>query len=284
MNTIQLLESLKDISTSNTLYHHTNIKALLSILRDGFLRGSEYPSNTIKDNPKKVELATMRKATKTNPKVYKNLSGSIGNVEIVLFVDRIKSSVRGASVKPIAELPQDAKKNLLKSLSFLPADTVKVYIDSLEKTPSPKLEKLIKNTFGELGNNKHGFPISKNILIKSKTYKSSLADRREGEERIGLDKNTHLPVKPELLQIKILSDFKKDWTLYTQNFIWKKQDVAEYLSLLKKYKSSFVVDNNYNSLVEVLEKLKTVKTVEEALNTLQVKDKYDREEIIAANS
>lgn len=127
MNIKQLLkESLTDIPSTNQLLHYTNSDSLSKILESGYLKANDnYPAKTI-ERKNVSEIAVMR-PTKDNElnaikgmdtygynKKLENLSVNIGNIKIILFKDRITKGVRGASIKPIAELPKNEIKGIEK--------------------------------------------------------------------------------------------------------------------------------------------------------------------------
>lgn len=113
MNRVRLLsEELKDINKYPHNIHYTNEDSLVSILMDGYLKGSSY-SFTLNKN--RTEISTLRRSEDKRLKALKNkdsnkyyekmkdLSENIGNVKIYLFSERIKSGVRGIRKYPIAE-------------------------------------------------------------------------------------------------------------------------------------------------------------------------------------
>ena len=95
-----LVESLRDITTENVLYHGTNFYSLLKILLNGYLKPSLYDISLTH----KPELSTGRKGylTTTSPSI------GIKGVMIHLYPDRILGSKEHRNVKktPIAEFVQ----------------------------------------------------------------------------------------------------------------------------------------------------------------------------------
>ena len=92
-----LKEELSDISTERRLYHYTNLPALMNIIKTGGLIGRNYEDSL---NKGQKELCVTRKDLKYNPQGW-SMSGNVDNVKFTLYVDRIKTALRGVK-KPTA--------------------------------------------------------------------------------------------------------------------------------------------------------------------------------------
>jgi hypothetical protein len=265
MKLIKILkEELKDIPTTKKLYHRTNIENLMGIIEDGHLLGSkDYASE--KEYYDKDEISTARKSTfssldaikKTNKKKFEieiyNLSDNIGNVEFILFENRIIGShlTRGIRKRPIAEIPIDS------------IDTIKEIIDNiLKKDPNKKkqMEKdfinikkleeeniisIIKKYRPEIEDIKDFFEKEiyylKNALKNLKKYLIN----REGEERLYSEKKIKIPLHKDLMKIKFLEGIDEELKDLNRNKREKLQD------FILKNKDLFV-NNQYRNMVTSL--------------------------------
>ena len=72
---------------------------------------------------------------------------------------------------------------------------------------------------------------------------------REGEERFRFRKETHkIPLKKELMRIRIYKKFTIDDIEFLSI-----ETAKEFLELLEKYKEVFIADENYKSLIELIQ-------------------------------
>lgn len=147
---VSILEELKDINPVVKNVHYTDLFGLYGILNNGILKGQDYWYKASDKKNSDFEIASIRNTSQykydnASDEVKKELSSSVSFIKINLFTDRIKSGVRGASVKPIAEIPKryleiDKKERraiedsidwfLVSKQIILPADmTKKMFID-----------------------------------------------------------------------------------------------------------------------------------------------------------
>jgi hypothetical protein len=258
MNVIELFESLKDIPTENKLYHRTKLSKLLLILTTGNLRGQMYWWSNKKDR-NAPEIATGRKSTFTNiDKGFSDkyeLSGGIGNVEFVLYKDRIKT-IRKTRINNIAEYPISHK-------TIIDSDIEKIFDIPMG---SPEINKIEGRIFRDYSkkvfdlNEKESFYRylkSLFLLFNTKTegrvikmvYVDSLKSElgmlykslqnREGEERVETD---GIPVSDKYMKIRILDGAKFS---EISNF-----EADKLYSLINLKKDVFVRDANFDSFMK----------------------------------
>lgn len=256
MNIQQLQEALTDISTENKLFHYTNINSLISILRHGFLKGFSYPANTT--NNKKPEIATIRKAAITDKKVFDNLSSSVGSAQFTLYVDRIKASVRNATVKPIAENPEGTKIRMRKILGkiFDEPDKVLRYIEK-HYLDLKKDENFI--TFKKMFNCKDNIKEENKLFTAIYEYSANMELRREAEERIGVNQ---IDLDKNLMKIRIMPSFKNDWVLFLPGTFIFGDRAKEAEKIFKNNRELFTQDKTFNRLLETLNKLSNMSVFE----------------------
>lgn len=118
-----LLESLRDISTENVLYHGTNFYSLIKILKSGYLKPSSY-AYSLKSSP---EIATGRKGFLNN----RSPSTHIHGVMFHLYPERIIGSKEH----------RDVKKYAISELSILNLRTIESF---------KKYNNLIKNHYKDI--------------------------------------------------------------------------------------------------------------------------------------
>jgi len=265
MTTNQLIEALTDISKENNVFHYTNVFSLIGILKSGKIKAQEYPSNTTSN--KKPEIAVVRKGAVSDKKVFSNLSASIGNIAITLYTDRIKASVRGASIKPIAELPFETKRRMSKMVS---SDVIKYIENNISKfSTEAKTIEVLKEKFNLTFDEKKLYVLYRAIV----ELKDHFAMRREGEERIHGD----IPVNKELMKIRILPGFKNDWALFLpQTFLYGGKAKDAYY-FVKNNEDLFLQDATYTRFLATLEKLSKM-SIKQSCDYLKL-SKDDEEEV-----
>jgi hypothetical protein len=232
-----LCEALKDISAKNKLYHRTNIDSFVQIVKSKGLMGYPYGKRMAIDKDGKEEIAVGRKSTFTtvdSTKKYTDLSGSIGNLQIELFIDRIKASVRNNKVVPIAEYNIMNKREIEEQLSPLIVPQHSMNIEKIANALIKNKDEFLGGTSGDEIKRirnfvEENFPNStKKVLSSSKweplrgavfRYSVQSSKAREGEERINLPRNNKIPLDPELMQIRVLTTFKIDFKDYAKEFI-----------------------------------------------------------------
>ena len=259
MNIQQILnERLEDISTINQNYHYTNSDTLPKILKSGYIMAFDcYPAKSI-DGKNVYEIATVRKSKdnelnalkKTDPYAYKSqmnsLSARIGNVKFILFTDRIKSGLKNAKVKPLAELPKEAmkeidssKKNLIDYLikKGYEKHYVEKDIDKIVNSEEFYIKKYERNFIEKYELSETNAPLW-NLVFNVKKMRAS-TKKREGEERISLNNEKGIPIDERFMKIELLSGFEKEINLGD-----------DFISYFKKYDNLFVKNKVYNAVME----------------------------------
>lgn len=265
MNLKQLFkEELTDIPSNRQLFHYTNGTNLAKILSSGYIKSNDnYPSKTIQ-RKEVSEIATMRPTkenemnaikktdvTKYNKKV-EELSTNIGRIKIILFKDRITSSVRGASIKPIAELPKDEMKQIQEYKEKLIKMYAKLHFKDEYKDLRKDLDRFINSKdameqarhLGGLNqkykqdDNFSNFNYLNNSLKHLRNYLKP--QEKEGEERIVFKfPDGKIPLDSKLIRIELLpgalSEIESDNTSFIRN--------------LKKYNDLFVKNTTYDKLI-----------------------------------
>lgn len=258
-----LCEALKDISTENKLFHRTNIDAFVKMVKSNGLMGFNYGNRMAIDKDDKEEIATGRKSTFTtvdSTKKYTDLSGSIGNLEVILYIDRIKAGIRSAKVIPIAEYNVMNKRDMIKELSSLVVPQHSMNIEKMVNAVINERDNLLGGTTNKEITKireflEEHFPNStKKVhsndrweLFRSALFRygTQAPKAREGEERINLPKNGKIPLDPTLLQIKVLPSFKIDFKDYAGEFI----HLGPLENLLDALKSPVVVKDPTQSRI-----------------------------------
>jgi len=283
-----LVESLRDITTENVLYHGTTLEHLFGILDSGYLKGVFYTSKaTEKDRELNYakEIATARKSsiTKINfakddsskKAIKKSLSENIGCVMIHLYKDRVTSGVRGAKVKPIAEIPKRAMQEIKDFFEKLGIEYKKEYLDTLLNYYRyyAKTKKYANNKIGDsLANDiatmfhidKEKFDIN-DVLYSLRDFDKFLIDR-EGEERFILSSNRveGIPVDPRFMKIEFVEnpieeakDIIDNALYYNIKFFGasnsKKDIKREMLEIINKNQEIFIKNKYYNDLIKWLQ-------------------------------
>ena len=191
-----LVEELKDIDKFPHNVHYTNENNLVSILRDGYLKGSIY-SFTLK---KSSEISTLRRSEdrrikalkKKDPEKYEEkmeeLSENIGSVKIYLFTDRIKSGARGIKKYPIAEYNIADRKFINEHFKVL-FEKYQIYqnnkgveLKDFQKDLEGFINNILKNKKGKIETKKTFMYSNEDPdMIKIKKY---LKDKYKVEEEI----------------------------------------------------------------------------------------------------
>jgi len=243
MNPLNILqEELKDIPIREKLYHRTNLKNLIKIIKSGHIKGSETYGKE-RDKRGQSEIASARKSTfssidslrKKDPKGFKlrmlGLSDRVGAVEIVLFKDRVVGShlTRGIKKRPISEFPVLALKTVKKELLKLkpPFNDVKKV---LNKYPFKKVLKYDLIVIDEI------------VRALKDIYKYS--KEREGEERFYKKSEIKIPLDDRLMKIRFLPISKKEVIFLTR------EEIDELQKLIKKNKDLFIKNEALEKMME----------------------------------
>ena len=257
-NKIELLvEELRDIPRKNKLYHRTNIKGLIGILEDGYLKPAPRFNMSLPSF-----ISTGRKfifsaidSGQVNPK---SLSSNIGSVELMIFRDRLGSykELRGVKVKPISEYGEmsfdlarrkfawrypenEAKENFRKFRRM-----IRPYLkkwSSFNEFPKELEDKLVK-AFPKIPR-KDFYDLFRNIN-RSRDY---TAGKREGEERLISKEGFKVPLKRDIIMIRLLPGFKED----IQGLEMYK--LSEFKKDMRKHSGVFLKNEEYKKMVKFLE-------------------------------
>ena len=260
MNPLNILqEELKDIPIKEKLYHRTNLKNLIKIIKSGHIKGSETYGKE-RDKRGQSEIASARKSTfssidslrKKDPKGFKlrmlGLSDRVGAVEIVLFKDRVVGShlTRGIKKRPISEFPVLA----LKTLDFELENYYK------NKTTEKKVKKellKLKPPFNDVKKVLNKYPFKKVLkydLIVIDEIVRALKDiykyskEREGEERFYKKSEIKIPLDDRLMKIRFLPISKKEVIFLTR------EEIDELQKLIKKNKDLFIKNEALEKMME----------------------------------
>lgn len=274
-------------SRKSELIHLTNIESLISIINTGVLLGGEYQaSSTEKKN--RVEVATLRRSVesgyKKNPKKMAELTLNADGVKIYLFDKNIKSSLRGAKIKPISEFGKIFDDKEFKS-------RVRDFVEEIntERVTTREVEKFIDSSLRELSkkirpsemreslysktlemesivqnfNRKFNIKISEyqrmslSTAIRARVFSMFPYLTREGEERISvkgsIDEFSGVPVSEKYMKIRI----EKEPSI--REIKMSLDSDTKRLMLIKKIESSgnlFLKDRNFNKFLKILKEIR----------------------------
>lgn len=234
---MNLLES----GPQKTLFHYTNWNGFVGILKSGMLRPKRYKSGThdLKSSVKEKwkqrgEVAAIRPSLASTRNMEKISSSAGGGIRFIIKADVLKDKQRNIKIKPIAEFPIGAIKNMRKTLTgrihginrtFYYSDEeaekiINKIITNIGKLKYSKkfssyhinskdLVDFIKKVTGEPVNNqrydygnKTQKEISPGVLNYEMVELIKWARNREGEERIVVKQGIRL--NPDFLKIEIL--------------------------------------------------------------------------------
>lgn len=279
MNFNLLLDELKDVPVRTVLYHGTNIEYFLSILDDGYLKGSFFDTKSTSNNYS--ELATSRKAGITSIENLKNeqlkekkkkeLSYNIGFVRFNLFKDRIVSSLRGVTTKPIAEIPKGILENMKSNLKFFSdkfvgrktIDIVRELLDSYRNFNKKNSEPEPAIDFSTHLQKKYAYRTTDfsdylqkkynqedkvkiyNLVYDLKTLNDYLINREFEERFVFKGKNKSIPLKKEYMEIEFLPGIVNE--------------IREFLrDMLEIFIDNYKGDEDDSGLIKIVEKQKKI--------------------------
>jgi len=273
-----LLESLRDISTENVLYHGTNLENLFQILETKRLEGKVYSVAAEDKYGLRDEIATARKSIitysmKTSNKLSDVLSKNITCVLFHLYKDRITSGVRGVKVAPIAELVKDYTNQFKDEVEEAEAEYNKKYLDVLvsffadcvSKKYTTKVikQKLKEKLFELFDENANYFNLDYTYTIIKNIYNFTIY--REAEERFILNdsKTKGIPVNKNFMKIEFIDNPIDEATTLIESYknlnmdfygYGKKNIKKSMLTILNKNEDLFIKNKFYTMFVEWLQK------------------------------
>jgi len=272
--------------TPRDLYHYTNTRNLEGILKDGHLKTSDYEANTTATEKRVIhgepeyhpatgeaysssELATVRPSMSHETNVNANLSSNIGLVKFIIKPHILSDKVRGVRVRPIAEFPLFAMKDV--------AEVMEDELGSDPKTANKQAKEILKK--GKEYYEKDEFRLASSFITwlkKSFPWKKwenvptrRIYDRvaeytdfikeREGEERISLKKGDKIPLDSRYLKIELLKGFTEDfedgYLKQTQYAGQKTIQVAQWKRRLEQWNSIFEKNEEFYKFSNLLTKM-----------------------------
>lgn len=216
-----------------------------------------------------------------------DLTENSGDIKIYLFNRTITSKLRGVSKKPISEYGKEneilvngaifklyrvmktykdvEKRKVEKFLNDYRKDIAEIYnarirpwdrAERIENSRKQYFEELVSvfDFKGEEDKIKESYEnLSREITNAERSFKKGT---REGEERIIFkDKKTGgVPVSPEYMKIRIITKFTVKDFIKMRDLIGLDFSVRGLRKNLIKYKKAFLVDENYTSLLDAINK------------------------------
>ena len=246
---MNLKELLLESGPSRVLYHFTSIENLRKILRDGFLKGKPYNISSVSkkdcgDVPE--EICLVRKSMSRN---IDSVSIKNADVRFVLQIDKMRDSVRGTKIKPIAEFPKQHIKKIKTMLGMRMPEVKESRINYLAKELIRDSKSFIKKQ-GKLHNEigyklhqesgKHFADVTIDRLISLLKALKTDQKYREGEERIVAPK---VPLNKKYMTIEIVDG----------SGIYHGRP-EKFLASMEKWEHMFLKNNEYKIVVDHLEK------------------------------
>jgi hypothetical protein len=243
-----ILEWQQNLKDGNTISHYTSAQYLILMLQQNALKGSEYSFSLSKEKEPN-EVSTMRKSmdplnilnaplskeqkekyTKRGVEKLDRVSSTQKDVEIKIFQDKLKNTLRRAKTNKINEVPLMIKERLKKDMIAILKgnEKLKPIYELLLKDFDKGLKEYLKLKKDDLD--------EKDFLeIESKInqYKKILASR-EGEERV----EGNIPLDSKYLEIKLLPRILEN----KKNLKRLKEEIA-------KREELFVKDETYKEFM-----------------------------------
>lgn len=243
------------------VYHYTNRKSLYEILKSGFLKMQKYETSLGGKKVRELSVVrpTMVPVLSAPPPV--ELSANIGRVRFKIKPHILTSKVRGARIKPIAELPLEQDIIFDEKIN----DAVPNYTNKEKKGLKRKIIKIIKEVSKKEG--KRGKHVEFRMRLKKEIGIESITDiafgfllcfdkitrehkRREGEERISIkEKNKKLvkiPLDKNYLKIELLPKFTEGLSIIVNK--------SDFFKMYNKWKHLFIDNTETKKLEKILER------------------------------
>jgi hypothetical protein len=266
---------LEMAGTPRDLYHYTNTGNLEGILKDGHLKTSDYEANV--DTEKRVfhgkvgsdtsssELATVRPSMAHKENVNSNLSGNIGLVKFIIKPHILSDKVRGVRVRPLAEFPLFAMKDIAEVMEAETGSDPKMANRQAKEILNKGREYYDKDSSGFISWLRRSFDwtaweeVPTRQIYDRVTEYADYAREREGEERISLKKNNKIPLDSRYLKIELLKgfveDFEEGYLNQTQYAGQQTLQAAQWKRRLEQWNSIFEKNDEYYKFSNYLTKI-----------------------------